>query len=88
MISSVSPREEQPGSTAKRSFKRMYDERMASLRIDGLSSGIDHPGLVHSDVDFTHSPRQEKCNKALSNSPTRPISDGIMMGASSLFDRQ
>ena len=63
----------------------MYDERMASLRTDGKCSSYDHPGLVHSDMDFTPSPRHE--NKALSNSPTRPMSDGITMGASSVFER-
>ena len=41
MMSSISVREEQPGSKAKRSFKTMYDERMASLRTGGLSSGYD-----------------------------------------------
>ena len=86
MISSISPREEPPDSKAKRSFKTMYDERMASLRTDGLSSGYDHLGLVHLDRDFTPSPRQ-KNKKAMSNSLSRPVSDGITMGASSTFDR-
>ena len=62
----------------------MYDERMRSLRTDGLSSGYD--GL-YSDMDFTPSPRQEKSKKALSDSPTRPMLDGITMGASSTHDR-
>ena len=65
----------------------MYDERMASLRTDGLSSGYEGPGLMHSDIDFTPSPRQEKSKKALSESPTRPMSDGIKMGVSSTYDR-
>ena len=65
----------------------MYDERMASLRTDGLSSGFEHPGLMHSDTDFTPSPRQEKSKKAMSNSPSKPMSDGKTMGASSTFGR-
>ena len=65
----------------------MYDERMRSLRTDILSSGYDGPGLVHSDMDFKPSPRHEKSKKALSDSPTRPMSDGITMGASSTYDR-
>ena len=87
MMSSISPREEQPSSKANRSFKTMYDERMRSLRTDGLSSGYDGLGLMHSDMDFTSSPRQEKSKKALSDSPTRPMSDGITMGASSTYDK-
>ena len=71
MVSSISPREEQPSSKARKSFKTMYDEHMASLQTDGLSSGFDHPGLLHSDTDFTPSPRQEKSKKAMSNSPTK-----------------
>ena len=58
MMSSISPRKEQPSSKAGKSFKMMYDKRMASLRADGLSSGFDHRGLMHSDTDFTPSPRQ------------------------------
>ena len=87
MMSSMSPREEQPSSKAKRSFKTRYDERMTSLRADELPSGYDGAWLVHSDIDFTPSPRQEKSKKALSDSPTRPMSDGITMGASSTYDR-
>ena len=87
MMSSVSPREGQPSSKAKRSFKTMYDERMRSLRTDGLSSGYDSPGLMHSEMDLTLNPRQEKSKKALSDSPTRPMSDGITMGASSTYDK-
>ena len=59
---------------------------MASFRTDGLSTGYDGQGLVHSDMDFTLSPRQEKSKKAMSDSPTRPMSDGITMGASSTYD--
>ena len=65
----------------------MYDERMTSLRTDGLSSGYDGPGLMHSDMDLTPRTRQEKCKKALSVSPTRPLSDGITVGASSSYDK-
>ena len=64
----------------------MYDERMRSVRTEGLSSGYDGLGLMHLDMDFTPSPRQEKSKKALSDSPTRPMSDGITMGASSTYD--
>ena len=56
------------------------------LRNDGLSSGYDGPGLMHSGIDFTPSPRQEKSKKALSDSSTRPMSDGITMGVSSTYD--
>ena len=49
MMSSISPREKQPSLRAKRSFKTMYDERMRSLRTDGLSSGYDGLGLMHSE---------------------------------------
>ena len=61
---------------------------MTSLRFEGLTSSYDIPRLVHSDVDFTPSPRHEKNKKALSNPPFRPMSDGITVGASSTFDRQ
>ena len=64
----------------------MYDERMTSLRNDGLSSGYDGPGLMHSDMDFTPSPRQEKSKRALSDSQTRPTSTLITVGASSRYD--
>ena len=40
MMSSISPSEEQPGSKAKKSWKSLYDERMASLRTEGLSSDL------------------------------------------------
>ena len=65
----------------------MYDERMASLQIEDLSSSYDHPGIAHSGVDFTPCPRNDKSKKALSNSPTRPMSDGITVGVSSRFDK-
>ena len=87
MMSSISPREEQLSSKARKSFNAMYDERMASLRTDGLSSGFDHPGLMHSDTDFTPNPRQEKVKKAMSNSPLRPKPDGMTMGNPSIFER-
>ena len=81
MMSSISPSEEQPGSKAKKSWKSLYDERMASLRTEGLSSSYDHP------ENFTPCPRNDMSRKASSASPTRPMSDGITMGASSTFDR-
>ena len=87
IMSNISSRQEQPSSKAKRSFKTMHDERMTCLRIDGLSSGYDGPGLMHSDMDFTPGPRQEKSREALSDSQTRPMSDGITMGASSTYDK-
>ena len=38
MMSSISPCEKQPDSKAKKSWKSLYDESMASLRTEGLSS--------------------------------------------------
>ena len=87
MMSSISPSEEQPGSKAKKSWKSLYDERMASLRTEGLSSSYDYPEITHPDVNFTPCPRNDMSRKASSTSPTRPMSDGITMGASSTFDR-
>ena len=87
MMSSVSPSEEQTGSKANKSWKSLYDERMASLQTEGLSSSYDHPEITHPDVDFTPCARNDMSRKALSTSPTRPISDGITVGASSTFDR-
>ena len=87
MMSSISPSEEQPGSKAKKSWKSLYDERMASLRTEGLSSGYDHLEITHPDVNFTLCPRNDMCRKASYASPTSPMSDGITMGASSTFDR-
>ena len=87
MMSSTSPNEEQTGSKAKKSWKTLYDERMASLRTEGLSSSYDYPEITHPDVDFTPCPRNDMSRKALSTSPTRPMSDGITVGASSTFER-
>ena len=87
MMSSISPSEEQPGLKAKKSWKSLYDERMASLRTEGLSSGYDHPEITHPDVNFTPCPRNDMSRRASTASPTRPMSDGITMGASSTFDR-
>ena len=87
MMSSISPSEEQNGSKAKKNWKSVYDERMSSLRTEGLSSSYDHPERTHPDVDFTPCPRNDMSKKALSTSPTRPMSYGITMGASSTFDR-
>ena len=70
-MSSINPIEEHPSSKARKSFKTLYDERMTSLRTDGLSSGFDHPVLMHSETDFTPSPRQEKSKKVMSNSPIK-----------------
>ena len=87
MMSSISPSEEQPGSKAKKSWKSLYDKRMASLPTVGLTSSYDYPETSHPDVNFTPCPRNDKNGMALSASPTRPMSDGITMGASSTFDR-
>ena len=87
MMSSISPSEEQTGTKAKKSWKSLYDERMASLRTEGLSSSYDHPEITHPDVNFTPCPKNDMRRKALAASPTRPMSDGITMGASSAFDR-
>ena len=87
MMSSISPSEEQMGSKAKKSWKSLYDERMASLKTEGLSSSYDHPEITHPDVNFTPCPNNEMSRKALSTSPTRPMSDGITLGVSSTFDR-
>ena len=87
LMSSISPSEEQLGSKAKKSWKSLYDERMASLRTEGISSSYDYPEITHQDVNFTPCPRKDMSRKASSASPTRPMSDGITMGASSTFDR-
>ena len=42
---------------------------------------------MHSDMDFTPCPRQNKSKKALLDSPTRTMSDGKTTGASSTYDR-
>ena len=87
MMSSMSPSEEQTVSKAKKSWKSLYDERMASLQAEGLSSTYDQPEITHPDVNFKPCPRNDMSRKASSTSPTRPMSDGITMGASSTFDR-
>ena len=87
MMSSISPSEERTGSKAKKSWKSLYDERMASLRTESLSSNYDYPEITHRGVDVTPCSRNDMSRKALSASPTRPMSDGITMGASSTFDR-
>ena len=87
MMSSISPSEEQTGSKAKKSWKSLYHERMASLPTVGLTSSDDYPEIAHPDVNFTPCPRNDMSRKASSTSPTRPMSDGITMGASSTFDR-
>ena len=87
MMSSISPSEEQTGSKAKKSWKSLYDERMASLQTEGLSSSYNHPEITHPDVNFTPCPRNDMSRRTLSASPTRPMSDGITMRASSTFDR-
>ena len=87
MMSSRSPSEEQASSKAKKNWKSLFVERMASLQTEDLSSSYDYPEIAHSDVDFTPCPRIDKSKKALSNSPTRPMSDGITVGVSSRFDR-
>ena len=87
MMSSISPNEEQTVSKAKKSWRSLYDERMASLQAEGLSSSYDYPGITHPDVNFTPCPRNDMGRKASSALPTRLMSDGITMGASSTFDR-
>ena len=87
MMSRISPSEEQPGSKAKKSWKSLYDERMASLPTVGIASSYDYPEIAHPDVNFTPCPRNDMSRKSSSASPTRPMSDGITMGASSTFDR-
>ena len=86
-MSSISPIKEQTGSKAKKSWKFLYVERMASLRPEGVSSSCDHPEITHQDVNFTTCPRNDMSRKASSASSTRPKSDGITMGVSSTFDR-
>ena len=86
MMYIISPSEEQTGSKAKKSWKSLYDERMASLQTEGLSSSYDHPEITHPDMNFTPFPRNDISRKTLSTSPTRPMSDGITLGVSSTFD--
>ena len=87
MMSSMSPSEEQTVSKAKKSWKSLYDELMASLQAEGLSSSYDQREITHPDVNFTPCPRNDMGRKASSASTTRPMSDRITMGASSTFDR-
>ena len=87
MMSSMSPGEEQTFSKAKKSWKSLYDERVTSLQAGGLSSSYDQPEITHPVVNFTPCPRNDMSREASSASPTRPMSDGITMGASSTFDR-
>ena len=87
MMSSMSPGEEQTFSKAKKSWRSLYDERMTSLQAGGLSSSYDQPEITHPDVNFTPCPRNDMSREASSASPTRPMSDGITVGASSTFDR-
>ena len=79
MMSSMSPSKEQAASKAKKSWKSLYDERMASLQAEGLSSSYDQPEIAHPDVNFTPCPRNDMSRKASSASLTRPMSDGITM---------
>ena len=58
MMSSISPSGEQTGSKAKKSWKSLYDERMASLPTVGLTSSDDYPEITHPDVNFTPCPRK------------------------------
>ena len=59
---------------------------MTLLKVDELSSAFEHLGLMHSDTDFTPSPKQEKNKKMMLNSPSRPMYAGITMETSSTFD--
>ena len=86
MMSSISPSEKQTGSKAKKSWESFYDERMASLRTEGLYSSYDHPEVTHTDVDFTPCPRNDMSRKALSASPTRPMSDGSVLNVRQVDD--
>ena len=87
MMSSIYPSGEQMGSKAKKSWKSLYDGHMASLQTEGLSSSYDQPEITHPDVNFTPCPSNEMSRKALSTSPTKPMSDGTTLGVSSTFYR-
>ena len=76
MMSSISASEEQPGSKAKKSWKSLYDERMASLRTEGLSSSYDYPEITHPDVNFTPCPRNDMSRKASSACRSGPCQMG------------
>ena len=45
MMSIISPSEEQTGLKSKKSWKSLYDKRMAPLQTEGLSAGYDHPEI-------------------------------------------
>ena len=75
MMSSISPSEEQRGLNAKKSWKPLYDERVASIQTDGLSSSYDHPEITNLDVNFTPCPRNHMSKKALSTSRCPQIDD-------------
>ena len=66
MMSSIIPSEKQTGLKAKKSWKSFYDERMASLQTEGLSSNYDHPVIAHPDVNFKPCPRDDKSRKVWS----------------------
>ena len=53
-VSSISPSEEQTSSKAKKSWKSLYEERMASLQTEGLSSTYDHPEIAHPEGGGLH----------------------------------
>ena len=76
MMSSMIPGEEQTVSKAKKTWKSSYDERMASLQAEGLSSSHDQPEITHPDVNFTPWPRNDMSRKASSASPTSPCRMG------------
>ena len=88
MMSSISPSEDQTGSKAKFRLKSLYDERMASLQTDGLSSSYDHPEITQPDVNFTLCPRNDMSRKASSTSLTRPMSDGITLDGPAKFENE
>ena len=80
MMSTKTPREagkDNQFREQKRIYKTLHNERMTSVQADGLISGFEHLELVHLDTDFTPSPKQEKNKKAMPNSPSRTMADGI-----------
>ena len=60
---------------------------MASVQTEGLSYSYDRQEITHPDVNFAPCPGNDMSRKALSTSPTRPMSDRITLGVSSTFDR-
>ena len=66
-MSSIIPGKNNRVRRQKMSYNTLYDERMTSLQTGELSSGFELQGLMHSDTDFTSSPKQEKNKKAMSN---------------------